>query len=188
MLRPRAVDRSGTVFIGNSQKAIALRWLSESRVEWGAGRFRGCIFAGAVGVPIYPTLRRRRSHTFLTIAAARALFVSTPAKLAEIEIACANAGNVENVVLFDADASGYACFQRASPRAVPYTAGQGSCRTQRPPHEKNHLSLAQLEMWRAGIGRLNDPDCGMNLARAAKPGDLRDDHLHVGHLRASRRG
>src|SRR5437870_7303050 len=141
--------------------------LSESRVEWVLAD-QGCIFAGAVGVPVYPTLTPPQVAYILKDSGARALFVSTPAKLAEIEVALSECGDVENVVVFDADSSGYACFQRASERAY---ATEQSRMPAYPEHESNHLSLAQLET----RGRELDnerPELADELARAAKPGDL----------------
>src|SRR2546421_3316225 len=115
--------------------------LSESRVEWVLAD-QGCIFAGAVGVPVYPTLTPPQVAYILKDSGARALFVSTPAKLAEIEVALSDCGDVENVVVFDADSSGYACFQRASERAHATEQARVAAY---PEHESNHLSLAQLE-------------------------------------------
>src|SRR5437773_96912 len=95
------------------RKGDRVALLSESRVEWVLAD-QGCIFAGAVGVPIYPTLTPPQVAYIVKDSGARALFVSTPAKLAEIEVALSECGDVENVVVFDADASGYASFQLAS--------------------------------------------------------------------------
>jgi len=155
------------------RKGDRVALLSESRVEWVLAD-QGCIFAGAVGVPIYPTLTPSQVAYILKDSGARALFVSTPAKLAEIEIVLRESGNVENAVLFDADASGYARFQRASERAVtPESASQQAGTPAYPaaPHEKNHLSLAQLET-RGRELEGQRPELADELARAAKPGDL----------------
>src|SRR2546429_5906916 len=127
--------------------------LSESRVEWVLAD-QGCIFAGAVGVPIYPTLTPSQVAYILKDSGARALFVSTPAKLAEIEIALGECGDVENVVVFDADESGYARFQRASEQA-----------------EMPVYPLAQLET-RGRELESERPELANELAGAAKPGDL----------------
>src|SRR5437016_7575199 len=127
--------------------------LSESRVEWVLAD-QGCIFAGAVGVPIYPTLTPPQVAYILKDSGARALFVSTPAKLTEIEIALGECGDVENVVVFDADESGYARFQRASEQA-----------------EMPAYPLAQLET-RGRELESQRPELANELARAAKPGDL----------------
>src|SRR5438552_7896008 len=143
--------------------------LSESRVEWVLAD-QGCIFAGAVGVPVYPTLTPPQVAYIVKDSGARALFVSTPAKLAEIEVALSECGDVENVVVFDADSSGYACVQRDSSRAYP-TQQAGMPAYPEAPQEKNHLSLAQLET----RGREFDnerPQLADELTRAAKPGDF----------------
>ena len=58
--------------------------LSESRVEWVLAD-QGCIFAGAVGVPIYPTLTPSQAACILKDSGARAMFVSDRAKFDEIE-------------------------------------------------------------------------------------------------------
>ena len=143
--------------------------LSESRVEWVLAD-QGCIFAGAVGVPIYPTLTPPQVAYILKDSGARALFVSTPAKLTEIEIALRECGNVENVVVFDADASGYASFQLASERAYP-TRQPGMPAYPEAPPEKTHLSLAELET-RGRELESQRPKLADELARAAKPEDL----------------
>ena len=143
--------------------------LSESRVEWVLAD-QGCIFAGAVGVPIYPTLTPPQVAYILKDSGARALFVSTPAKLAEIEIALRECGNVENVVVFDADASGYASFQLASERAYS-TRQPGMPAYPEAPPEKTHLSLAELET-RGRELESQRPKLADELARAAKPEDL----------------
>src|SRR5438105_2592191 len=124
------------------RKGDRVALLSESRVEWVLAD-QGCIFAGAVGVPIYPTLTPPQVAYILNDSGARALFVSTPAKLEEIEIGLRECGNVENVVLFDADASGYACFERASERVV--TTDHATWQAGMPAYPQNHLSLAELE-------------------------------------------
>src|SRR5438132_1466466 len=143
--------------------------LSESRVEWVLAD-QGCIFAGAVGVPIYPTLTPPQVAYILKDSGARALFVSTPAKLAEIEVALGECGDVENVVVFDAESSGYACVQRDSSRAYP-TQQAGMPAYPEQPREKNHLSLARVE---TGGRELDNerPQLADELTRAAKPGDL----------------
>ena len=154
------------------RKGDRVALLSESRVEWVLAD-QGCIFAGAVGVPIYPTLTPSQVAYILKDSGARALFVSTPAKLAEIELVLREGGNVENAVLFDLDASGYARFQRASQQAVtPESASQQAGTPAYPaaPHEKNHLSLTQLETRGRELGGQR-PELADELARAAKPGE-----------------
>src|SRR5207253_5582441 len=84
-------------------------------------------------------------------------------KLAEIEAALPECPTIENVVVFDADESGSACFQRASQQQAGMPAY--------PEHESNHLSLAQLET-RGQELESQRPELADELARAAKPGDL----------------
>src|SRR5213080_3258144 len=124
------------------RKGDRVALLSESRVEWVLAD-QGCIFAGAVGVPVYPTLTPPQVAYILKDSGARALFVSTPAKLAEIEIVLRECGNVENVVLFDANGA----------------------------TERNCLSLAELET-RGRELEDQRPALADELARAARPGDL----------------
>src|SRR5205814_10070020 len=58
--------------------------LSDSCVEWLLSD-QGCIFLGAVSVPIYPTLSWPQVSYILKDCGARAIFVSSAAKLSEIE-------------------------------------------------------------------------------------------------------
>src|SRR6266404_6028539 len=60
--------------------------LSESRVEWVLAD-QGCIFAGAVGVPIYPTLTPQQAAYIINDSGAQALFISTRAKFEEFNAA-----------------------------------------------------------------------------------------------------
>lgn len=145
------------------RKGDRVALLSESRVEWVLAD-QGCIFAGAVGVPIYPTLTPPQVAYILKDSGARALFVSTPSKLAEIEVALSECGDVENVVVFDADASGYACFQRASARAV--TPDYATQQAGMPAYP-----LAQLET-RGRELESRRPELADELAGSARPGDL----------------
>ncbi len=74
--------------------------LSESRVEWVLAD-QGCLFAGAVTVPVYPTLTPPQVRYILNDCGARALFVSTGAKLSEMETILKECAAIENVILFD---------------------------------------------------------------------------------------
>src|SRR6267143_4622318 len=56
------------------RKGDRVALLSESRVEWVLAD-QGCIFAGAVGVPIYPTLTPPQVAYILNDSGAHALFV-----------------------------------------------------------------------------------------------------------------
>src|SRR5438477_308512 len=74
--------------------------LSESRVEWVLAD-QGCIFAGAVGVPIYPTLTPSQAAYILKDSGARAMFVSDRAKFDAIEAVLAECPALEHAVLFE---------------------------------------------------------------------------------------
>jgi long-chain acyl-CoA synthetase len=76
--------------------------LSESRVEWVLAD-QGCIFAAAVTVPIYPTLTAPQVAYILNDCAPRVIFLSDPAKFAEIESAVRECSSIVHVVLFDPD-------------------------------------------------------------------------------------
>src|SRR5713101_7726640 len=76
--------------------------LSESRVEWVLAD-QGCIFAGAICVPIYPTLTPQQAAYILKDSGARVMFVSGRAKLDEIETVLAECPALEHVVLFESD-------------------------------------------------------------------------------------
>jgi len=116
--------------------------LSESRVEWVLAD-QGCIFAGAVTVPVYPTLTPSQVQYILNDSGARVLLVSTRAKTEEIEAILSGCEALEWVVLFDPD--GYA--------------------------SETSLSLAELEN-RGRALSLAQPELSFELARAARPADL----------------
>jgi len=74
--------------------------LSESCVEWVLAD-QGCVFAGAITVPIYPTLRPPQVQYILSDCGARALFISTRDKFSEVESILKECQTIENIVLFD---------------------------------------------------------------------------------------
>ena len=116
--------------------------LSESRVEWVLAD-QGCIFAGAVGVPIYPTLTPSQAAYILKDSGARVMFVSDRAKFDEIETVLAECPALEHVVLFESD----------------------------KPDESKILTLEQLEK-RGREVETQQPELAKELARAARPEDL----------------
>src|SRR5712691_6420194 len=116
--------------------------LSESCVEWVLAD-QGCIFAGAIGVPIYPTLTPPQAAYILKDSGARVLFVSDRAKLDEIEAVLAECPALEHVVLFESD----------------------------KPDESNVLTLEQLQE-RGREVETQQPELAAALARAARPEDL----------------
>ena len=76
--------------------------LSESRPEWTLTD-AGCIFAGAIDVPIYPTLTPPQVQYILKDAGARVLFVANEAKLREIQPILTNCSALEHLIVFEKD-------------------------------------------------------------------------------------
>jgi long-chain acyl-CoA synthetase len=89
--------------------------LSESCVEWVLAD-QGCLFAGAITVPIYPTLTPPQAQYILKDCGARLLFVSNRAKLLQMQTVLRDCPAIENVILFepksdDASVSNFTDFQ-----------------------------------------------------------------------------
>jgi long-chain acyl-CoA synthetase len=124
------------------RKGERVALLSESRVEWVLAD-QGCIFAGAVSVPVYPTLTPPQVEYILKDCGARALLVSTPAKFAEVESVVHECAAIENMVVFDSDGLTVA----------------------------NALSLVELEA-RGRALEIERPELSAELAHAAVPEDL----------------
>src|ERR1700738_4272529 len=98
------VERARAIALGlysqSVRKGDRVALLSESRAEWVLAD-QGCIFAGAVTVPIYPTLTPPQVGYILNDCGARALLVSPRAKFEEVETALQDCETIENVVLFE---------------------------------------------------------------------------------------
>jgi long-chain acyl-CoA synthetase len=124
------------------RKGDRVALLSESSVEWVLAD-QGCIFSGAVTVPIYPTLTPTQAGYILNDCNARVLFVSMRAKFEEVETVMRDCDTIENVVLFE-------------PEGLT-----------RP----NCLSLAELEERGRELGSQH-PELAADLARASGPEDL----------------
>jgi long-chain acyl-CoA synthetase len=77
--------------------------LSESRLEWVLVD-QGCVFLGAITVPIYPTLTAPQVGYILKDCGARVVFVSNEAKLQQLQPTVMTCAALEQVVLFDAAA------------------------------------------------------------------------------------
>src|SRR5713226_3903939 len=116
--------------------------LSESCVEWVLAD-QGCIFVGAIGVPIYPTLTPPQAAYILKDSGARVLFVSDRAKLDEIANLLDECATVQQVVLFDSD----------------------------KPTEAKLLTFEQLQE-RGRELQNQEPELAAELARASRPEDL----------------
>jgi long-chain acyl-CoA synthetase len=74
--------------------------VSESCVEW-VLTDQGCLFAGAVTVPIYPTLTPPQVQYILEDCAPKVLFVANREKFNEICEAARSCQSIKNIVLFD---------------------------------------------------------------------------------------
>jgi long-chain acyl-CoA synthetase len=75
--------------------------LSESRYEWTLAD-AGCQFAGAVDVPIYPTLTPIQARYILRDSGARLLIVATQEKFGQLQEILGECPAVEHVVIFEA--------------------------------------------------------------------------------------
>ena len=130
--------------------------ISESCVEWVLAD-QGCIFAGAVTVPVYPTLTPPQVKYILNDCAPKVLLVSHQEKFAEIEAVLGECPSISQIVLFD---------------------DQGASRPE-------SLCLADLELRGEELDQ-QQPGLADELARSAHPDDL-VDHLHVRHHRRAQR-
>src|SRR5205809_753552 len=77
--------------------------LSESCLEWVLAD-QGCIFLGAITVPIYPTLTAPQVGYILNDCGARVVFISNEEKLRQMQPTVMTCASLEQVVLFDAAA------------------------------------------------------------------------------------
>ncbi|MEK6282722.1 MAG: long-chain fatty acid--CoA ligase [Acidobacteriota bacterium] len=75
--------------------------LSESRPEWTLSD-GGCLFAGAIDVPIYPTLTPTQVSYILKDSGARVLIISNEEKFREIRDAVGECPTLEHIVFIDA--------------------------------------------------------------------------------------
>ena len=116
--------------------------LSESRVEWTLTD-AGCIFAGMIDVPIYPTLTPPQVRYILNDSGACILVLANRAKYDEIKEALGECPEVKHVIFFD-------------PQGV--TGAEG-------------LTLAQLEEQGRELEQ-REPGYVDRLAAEAKPDDL----------------
>ena len=141
MLRRARLVASGLYSLG-VRKGDRVAILSESCVEWVLAD-QGCMFAGAITVPIYPTLTPPQVQYILSDCGARAVFISTPEKFSEVERILKVCPTIENVVLFD----------------------------ERKPVAANVLTLGELQE-RGRAFQDQQPELIGQLSRAAKPQDL----------------
>jgi long-chain acyl-CoA synthetase len=74
--------------------------LSDSRVEWTLTD-TGCLFAGAIDVPIYPTLTPPQVSYILKDSGASALFLASHEKFLELKEILSDCPQVKHVIFFD---------------------------------------------------------------------------------------
>ena len=98
MLR-RAKDIAMGLHERGVRKGDRVAIVSESCVEWVLVD-QGCLFAGAVTVPIYPTLTPPQVQYILEDCAPKVLFVATRAKLNEIREVANGCQSISDTVLF----------------------------------------------------------------------------------------
>ena len=79
--------------------------LSESRVEWTLTD-AGCIFSGAVDVPIYPTLTPPQVRYILNDCGARVLIIASRQKFDELAGVLADCPSIEKIIVFEPEHAG----------------------------------------------------------------------------------
>ena len=74
--------------------------LSENCPEWTLAD-AGCLFAGAIDVPIYPTLTPAQVRYILRDSGARTLFIQNRAKFEQMKVVLKDCPSLEHVIFFD---------------------------------------------------------------------------------------
>ena len=82
------------------QRGDRVALLSESRVEWTLTD-AGSIFAGAIDVPIYPTLTPPQVRYILNDSGSCVLFLENREKFIELKDALGECPEVKHVIFFD---------------------------------------------------------------------------------------
>jgi long-chain acyl-CoA synthetase len=116
--------------------------LSENCPEWTLGD-AGCLFAGAIDVPVYPTLTAAQAAYILKDSGAVALFVSNRAKYEQIGEALDECGELKNIIFLHGEKTA----------------------------EANHWTLAELEA-RGRELNLAQPQLISELKQAVRDEDL----------------
>ena len=101
MLERAKLIAAGLHSIG-AQRGDRVALLSESRVEWTLTD-AGSIFAGAIDVPIYPTLMPPQVRYILNDSGACVLFVANREKFLELKDVLRECPEVKHVIFFDPD-------------------------------------------------------------------------------------
>ena len=98
----RARDIALGLYSLGLRKGDRVALLSESCVEWVLSD-QGCIFLGAIMVPIYPTLSADQVKYIVNDCGARSIFVSNQEKLSELESTLKDCSTIENVIVFSGE-------------------------------------------------------------------------------------
>ena len=120
--------------------------LSESRVEWTLAD-AACQFAGAIDVPVYPTLAPPQVRYILEDCGARVLLLNNHEKFLQLQQILKDCHSIEQIVFFD---------------AAGVNAGE---------NDSHGMTLAELEARGRDLAE-QQPDLVDTLARQARPEDL----------------
>jgi long-chain acyl-CoA synthetase len=96
----RAQNIAAGLYSLGVRKTDRIAILSDSRLEWTLTD-AACQFAGAIDVPIYPTLAPPQVSYILKDSGARLLFVSSTEKADQLREVIRNIPSVERVIVFD---------------------------------------------------------------------------------------
>jgi long-chain acyl-CoA synthetase len=99
-LLKRARRIAGGLYSLGVRRGDRVAILSESRPEWTITD-AGCMFAGAIDVPIYPTLTTRQVRYILKDSGARVLVLATEQKFLQIREVLSECPAVEQVIFFE---------------------------------------------------------------------------------------
>jgi long-chain acyl-CoA synthetase len=116
--------------------------LSENCPEWTLSDL-GCLFAGVIDVPIYPTLTPPQVAYILKDSGARILFIQNRAKFEQVKDAIKDCAAIESIIFFDAEGVS----------------------------DQSAMTLSKLEERGRELGA-QKPELGEELASAVKPKDL----------------
>ena len=100
----RARHIAGGLYSLGVRRGDRVAILSESRAEWTLTD-AGCIFLGAIDVPIYPTLTSPQVRYILKDSGARVLVIQNQEKFLQIREGLSECPAVENVVLLEQPSS-----------------------------------------------------------------------------------
>ena len=149
--------------------------VSESCAEWVLAD-QGCLFVGAVTVPIYPTLTPPQVQYILEDCAPKVLFVETSGKLQEISAAVQSCKSISDTVLF---------LSVSSPQSDALTLteleGRGRELAETDPQVKAKLACARPEDLATIIytsGTTGEPK-GVMLTHANMVSNLIDSSNHL---------